>query len=250
MNNSATPIQTVSTPSRPENSQLSWGQRFYRIRYQTLFLSLSCFGFLALVYFQFTLVTGTEFNTANWNVRGFSFRRDPLSNYQLSGIVHSPKRYSTIWKASDDFSSIDGTIGQYLNSPHVETRWDLAQTNLSIVDGEATVLLDLLSAHNHLMQNYWVDWSKQKPKQASVMWPAVQNLVHFHLYAKLPALFELAMADTNDVQFKEFVVTYVQSTLWRHGQDIAETNSALAREIATVGLSYGDHDGLQDLADL
>ncbi len=204
--------------------------------------------FLGLIYYQSTLVTGTEFNVRTWELRQFHFRRDPFTNHQWSGVSHSPASRGDPWSAvaKQLTSTIDPAIGKLLSTSNsVPDRWDLVTISTARYQtGDAVVLVNLLSAVTPDHDRFWIGWSKDQSAKAKILWPAVQDLAQFELYAKLPPLFEMALSDLDETQFRQAVEGRLQQSLL----DAASRQpSEVAAEMARVGLTYGDHSELQQL---
>ncbi len=213
------------------------------------------FGLLGLLlfvftYFFFTAVSGTELNTHSFEVREFSFRRDPLTNYQLSGIKYEPSD-SGSWSSvgtNPKSSQLDIAIKSHLSQPTLlPQRWDLIQlSDSNSPGGGATILVELLNARDQKYDLFWPKWSIDNSSRASELWPAVQQLVEFRVYAKLPELLELALLDNSLTELKASLATAMQSTLVEQCRRLDSAGDKdQARLAAQAGLKYGDNSQLQ-----
>lgn len=249
MGDSATsvPADRLSTPV--SSTVRGWRTWFDRVRFSATIFGVLFLCFLVFVYFQFTLVSGLELDTASWRVRQFSFRRDPFTNYQLSGVRHAMPDGLPGWSSSGslgEYSVIAPDISRYLTSPHVDARWDLVGIDQSVSDGQARVLVNLLSSSDTSSQSFWPAWSKDNALKAAILWPAAQDLVFLGLYARLPALFELALVDSTPKGFRHATNDYIQSVLLQYVFRQAMDRDHV-RRIAEIALVYGDHPRFQEI---
>ncbi|MEM8733734.1 MAG: hypothetical protein AAGG44_05915, partial [Planctomycetota bacterium] len=176
----------------------------------TLGLLLSCF--VGFVYFQFTSVSGVELNIRTLNIRSFSFRRDPFTNHQWTGVLHSPAPQSNyLWTKMPRYSLMDSEIQSRLRPIPGDDRWDLVSFDASFEKAPASILLQLLNTTDSNYQVHWLEWSKQNPKKADVLWPAVHDLVVLDLYEHLPSLFELALTEVSSKELDERIISLIQS---------------------------------------
>ncbi len=204
------PAPPPSFPASP--SDRSWSAWWRSARFPMVMLG--CFGLLIglLIYFQSTLVVGTEINTADWELRRFSFRRDPFTNTQLTAIRHSSPMNSECWPAvKNSASALPATaISKHLKrGGGLPDRWDLVElSDGGETRGRGLVLVNLVQSPGAPSQ-YWLNWSNRNPKKAAVFWPAVQQLVARDRYSQLPELFELALYEQEFVDFQNAVSSLV-----------------------------------------
>ncbi len=147
-------------------------------------------------YFPATQVVGSEFNTANWTVRNFQYRREPFSHAQLTGVVRD--KLATVLASNATFPN------SYFNGKlAASSRWDLIEirNGRSTTEGPAKILITYLQATSR-GSDFWPDWSTKNPQKASVLWPAVRDLVDLELYNDLPAVIEMALVDCSDLDFQ------------------------------------------------
>lgn len=232
----------------------TWFEWLHHYRLPAVVLGILAVCVLAIIYYQSTLVTGVELNARTWEIRQFSFRRDPFTNTQLTGVHHAPAKRSYVWDDQDIqlTSTIDAVIQTNLTlSQEIEDRWDLVNMiSPKYSAGDAELLVRLLAASSPLNDIYWSDWSGNEPSKAAIFWPAAQNLVRFRLYSDLPSLFELALCESSDDEFETLIHDYLIRTFLRHCQShVNESQLELARSMATIALKYGDHAELQRIAD-
>ncbi|MCA9132816.1 MAG: hypothetical protein KDA45_06665 [Planctomycetales bacterium] len=225
---------------------------WWQFRLPALVLFLLGLLTLGLGYWQATWVQGTELNTRTWELRDFSFRRDPFSNYQLSGVTHSAPPNMGAWTSFPRAQSakLDATIANYFRpAPEYAAppRWDLVSiSERSTTAAGANIVVELLDAYDRDYSPFWPNWSSAHPAQAAILWPAAQDLVALELYAKLPRIFELALLDSP--QFSELVAEQVQEAVVVHCQQLVESGNVQdARTAAQIGLGYGPRAELEAL---
>lgn len=251
MNQSTTANASATAQKAPDRT---WSQWWRRVRLPTILIGLLFLIILGLIYFQAALVVGTELNAHTWQVRQFSFRRDPFTNTQLSGISYSTPKYLAAWHDTPDqqFATPNSKISKYLNlSSRPAERWDLIQVSSSTSSpGQASILIDLLQARDYQYDEVWPKWTTDNPGKAKILWPAVQDLVALELYAKLPRAFELTRVASSLEEFQSAVVDYVQSTVLEHCQRLTDQGKFVqAVDAARIALNYNDHDELQAIVD-
>lgn len=206
---------------------------------------------VAYIYLGLTYVSGIELNTHTWEQRVVSYRRDPLSGFQFTSVQHNAPLRDGLWgtRANPRSKKIDPLIASHLNGKtNLPLRWDLVELDNSQLPGaEASILVNLLNATDRDFTSFWPQWSNDHPQEAAVLWPAARELVEFGQYAKLPALFELALLEKNSSsQLSSGVGQLVQSALLEACQlRVKQGNHSEARVAAQVGLRYGTHPDLQ-----
>ena len=180
------------------NVAITIGQQMWQVRLTIALIGFALLFFMLLFYFNACYVSGTEIDSQTWQIRDFYFRRDPFTNRQLTGVVHSAVRVRTpIWtaNASNTASNLDPSISALFPAqPARAARWDLVTLNqFESIDGGASVLTELLAAEDASFNSYWVQWTAAHPQHAKTFWPAAYQLVYYQLYADLPRLFAIAV---------------------------------------------------------
>jgi hypothetical protein len=187
----------------------SWRAWWASVRVPTLVVLCLMLIIFGVLYYRATYVSGTELNVSNWEVRTFSYRRDPFTDYQLTGVMHRATNHLSLWSANplNSGSSLDAAIQQHLRSASKPApRWDLIELNdHGLSTGGASILVDLLEARDSEYSLFWSVWSKAEPAKAAVLWPATQDLAAVGLYAYIPNLFQLAIADLDAGRFASLV---------------------------------------------
>jgi len=197
---------------------------------------------------------GTEINSHNWEVRQFSYSRDPFTHKQLSGITYQAA-FSSLpcWKSQKDVISVpDPAIKGHLTAQLTQpVRWDLVRMNDQYnTMGRGSILLRLVNAKGVNSKIFWIDWTNNEAIKAAILWPAAQQLVSLDLYARLPDLFDQAAVEKDDTQFQQAVAGIMQAALLELSQLRAQAgDNGLAREVAKLGLTYGDHSELQAMVE-
>ncbi len=206
----------------------------------SLFALVSTF----LFYLNATYVTGTELRSSDWQIRRFTFRRDPFTNRQLTGIKYSTFTGNPAWSANagDTASDLNPLISKHLRrSTGSENRWDLILISGSpVYKGPASILHSLLSTSDPQSNMFWVDWTKDHPSRAKIFWPIVQQLTLFGLYSELPPLFELATNDLDAAQLKSEMGPRIQAAIIKFCDN--PDNAAVQRKAIQFALQFGPND--------
>ncbi len=256
MNSSTTavPNNPASGSSGTQASSRSWARWWRSARWPVILLGFLATCICGLVYYFNTLVMGSEINSHNWEVRQFSYRRDPFTHKQLSGITYQAA-FSTLpcWKSQNDVISVpDPAIKGHLTSQLTQpVRWDLVRMNDQYnTIGRGSILLRLVNAYGVSSKHFWIDWTNNEPIKAARLWPAAQQLVCLDLYARLPDLFDQAAVEKDDTKFEQAVAGIMQAALLEHSQlRVQAGDKVLAREVAKLGLTYGEHSELQSMVE-
>ncbi|MEM7477892.1 MAG: hypothetical protein AAF483_23140 [Planctomycetota bacterium] len=206
--------------------ELTWRSWLFRNRFAILTVSLLCSCLFGFFYFQFTSVSGVELNTKSLQLRRFTFRRDPFTNIQLTGIRYSAPYSYTGWTRATFGSTIDPSISSCLTSTYAKNNWDLVSYDLSVVSGDARILVDLISLTDANFSQHWTNWSTQNPKKAAAFWPIVQDFASFDMYAQLPDLFEIALLDLDDKEFSSAVLDHAHEEIVREAESRRATSSS------------------------
>lgn len=218
-------------------------------RLPSILISVALLLLGGFIYYLSTYVSGTEVEVRSWRLRSFSFRRDPFTNFQFTGVTHEASQPSSLWTTQTNFSSIDPSIQVRLSSKLPASRWDLVQYDQSFVTGDAKVLINLLSMRDASYDLVWAKWTKDNPQKAAVLWPAAQLLVYWNAYANLPSLFEIALLDVNQSEFKEEVDLFMLQTVTPMVERLShEGDTDSAKSLAESSIRYGTNDILQAAA--
>lgn len=235
----------ASSNRTPLNPHLrTWGQWWRASRVAILVTSILVLLGSGCAYFLATSVQGVEFNAATWEVRRFSFHRDPLTNAQLTGVRHNEPNHLSCWSSISTANSaqIDPSIRKYLNpsSDPSDSRWDLVQISTTTNPGEADILIELLEAHDSSLSLFWIQWTSDHPLKAAEFWPAVYDLVLLRLYGDLPAIFQLALYESSPGEFSQSLRKQMQFTVHEHSQRLKASGQTTQWKQATqIGLRYG-----------
>ena len=184
---------------------------------------------VAAVFLAFNLVTfgrveGFEFSPDTCKLRSFTYWQIPLINVQV--LPASRARISTKLEA---YLSTAGFLSQ--NGDKEQRRWDVVSARGSQIDYEsdAEIIRQYLLLHDSEGQHPWVEWSKQHPEAAKVLWPQVLDSIRRRHYILVPRQLELAKSTESAGQ--------LSSALDRLGQDSAKWLAELNREQATADKS-------------
>ena len=240
----------ANSASLPLRTRGTWWKTY---RWPVVVLTL--FGMLlaGTIYLQASQVVGVELNARNWALRQFSFRRDPFTGTQLTGIRYEPTRqYATTWGSTTGigFSSLQSTIAVHLDEASTKDRWDLVSLADSGLpeEGRASILVELLDVRSPSGNNYWATWTNDHPTKAKLFWPAVHHRVAANAYAEVPAVFELAIAEAteDDDNFTHRLNAQMLNSLSNQAELLLEVGSEPeAKRAAQLGLRYGDNEELQ-----
>lgn len=248
MNNSATAISPNANASGANAGNARKSRRPFFLRVPFLILGSLVLLLIGFLYFQSTVVSGKEISTNTWDVRNFSFRRDPFTNYQFTGVKHSAPKRLGFWTEITTYSMVDNSIKIHLKSKRPKNRWDLISFDQSLYPADAQVLIDLLTARNASYDYYWSKWSGNNPVKAAKLWPAAQDLVHLGLYSKLPPLFEIGTVTLSDNAFTSEVDSYMAQTLGSMAAELAQLGEhERSRSLAEVGSNYGSNEELEEV---
>lgn len=236
-------LATTATPNRRIPQRRSWGLWWKSVRIPTIFFGFVVFIAAGITYLNATHVSGIEIHCQDWQIRRFSFRRDPFTNYQLTGLKYSRPPSSDLWaeNASMTGAILDPTIATYLKrDPDFESRWDLVRLHGSTPSsGPAMILFDLLAMHDPNYTLFWKTWTTANPAKAKILWPAAQDLTRFKLYSRIPKLFELAVVELSVNEFDASVKSVVAPALFDTSRDAP--NSELSAKAMEVAKGYVDN---------
>lgn len=184
------------------------------LKIATMFVGLLLIG---VIYYRTTYVSGLELNSHTWEQREFSLRRDPLTGWQLGGVLHNAPARIGLWTTVDNRRSkkMAAAILRYFDKlPPEPLRWDLVRLDDSRLPGaRASILVDLLAALDYEQQPLWARWTARYPERAAVLWPAAQQLVAADQYTWLPQLFEQAMLENSAEDFSRSAGQLVTTAL-------------------------------------
>jgi hypothetical protein len=218
----------VAEPNRPPT----------RRRLRNFVIGFLVIGSILFGYFSTTLVTGVEFEPHTWQIRRFTFRADPLTKFQWTGIRHD----STVL-------SVDPVIAARLDQSLAAqpSRWDLATITQfgNNQPGPAEIVVRLLTHHGYTGTGkplqFWVEWTNQDPDRATVFWQAIQRLTVFQAYAEIPGMLELALVEQDDSQFHDSLKATMSQALYRRADQCASLgDSDQAAAISEHALEYGE----------
>jgi len=236
---------SVSTSAQPGRS-LAKKNRVIRIGVSVSAAIIICI-VLGLVIRTQGFVSGSEFAPSHFVRRSFSFYEIPLVHWQITPIrrTDNTPRAATYIKTKLLKKVPKGTA----------SNWHLVSLRRGIseaTNADANFLLAQLEFGDQTKSDpYWIDWSKQNPKQAAVLWPIIQRLAERELYIFIPMVF--ATADSGgrspaelqkviDEQLAEEYVSLISDM--REAGKITVAATLLREAVA----DYPNHPGLQRLA--
>lgn len=156
--------------------------------------------FTLVVYSSTTLVKGIEFNPGTWQVREFSFRADPFTGFQFTGIQYDNK-----------VATVDKSITALLDRKvrRENDRWELASIEqfAAAQTGPCMGVVQLISGYGVSRGTeaveFWKKWTVDQPNKANVFWLAVQQLAIRGQYDAIADLLDLPLVESNDQRFKD-----------------------------------------------
>jgi hypothetical protein len=190
-------------------------------------------------------VRGSEFAPTHFVQRSFSFYEIPFFHWQITPI-----------RRSDDTPP----AATYVKTAHLKklplakaSVWHLVSLSRGI-SGTTTADANLLVAQLKFSEKsdpYWVDWSKQNPKQAAILWPIIQRLAERELYVFIPMVF--ATADSQDrspAELQKILDEQLAQEYVSLIKDMREAgNVTLAATLLSESLAdYPNHPDLQRLS--
>ena len=166
--------------------------------------------FVVSIYISSTSVSGVEFNPVTWQVRYFSFRADPFTDFQWSGIYYDTR-----------FGKTDVSITKLLDFQSAEdsNRWEpaLIERISSSQSGPSMAMVQLLTGYGlkrgHLAVDYWKNWTADHPAKAKEFWPAIQRLAIHGNYRDIPTFLELPQLESDDHRFLERLDQMMQESM-------------------------------------
>ncbi len=166
-------------------------------------------------------VKGQEFSPDSFDRRMFMYWELPLLRFRVTKVYYEPET---------------GALEQYLQGnkkllPPSSTkpdRWNLVhmvRSGVTYQENPAIALRYFDAADDFLGTKYWQQWSKDHPKLAPILWPAVAEVCRGELYTLLPELFDVAQQMTVPADTKpspDAFQTAINETLARQYTDLAD----------------------------
>ncbi|MDZ4851950.1 MAG: hypothetical protein SGI77_21895 [Pirellulaceae bacterium] len=155
------------------------------------------FAILVVVFLLFQLLgsalrtSGTEFSPISFTCRDFKI------SLWTGGTVVQPAYLACSTDISKHLTNSTRSNGN--------ERWDLVdywKLTQGRVNSEASILTQCMTAENAERELVWENWSKDNPKLAKILWPAVQQLAMHRAYFSVPELLRIAVASppTNELR--------------------------------------------------
>lgn len=143
--------------------------------------------FLAVFFFAWGVIFGSEFNPDTFQSRSFWYLRVPGTGFPITR--------RTVEDSSSVLQKSLAGSGWIAAGAAGRQRWDLVRDNWprrNSHDFDAAVLVSYLEAPAGAGENRWVQWNLRHPSAAAVFWPAVADLARSGNYVLTPDLFRLA----------------------------------------------------------
>lgn len=201
---------------------------------------------LALVIRTQGFVRGSEFAPSHFVRRSFSFYEIPLVHWQITPIQRSDDTppAATFVKTKHLRKLPKGTA----------SNWHLISLTRGIsgtTNADANFLLAQLNFGNQGNPDpYWIDWSKQNPQHAAILWPIIQRLAERELYIFIPMVF--ATADSggkNPIELQKIINEQLADEYVILVNDMREAGKlTVAAALLSEALTdYPNHPDLQRL---
>ena len=192
-------------------------------------------------------VSGNEFAPSHFVQRSFSFYEIPLVHWQITPIrrTDNTPRAATYIKTKLLKKVPKGTA----------SNWHLVSLRRGIseaTNADANFLLAQLEFSDQDNSDpYWIDWSKNNPKHAAVLWPIIQRLACRELYIFIPMVF--ATADSGGKSPAELQKIIDEQLAAEYVSLVSDMREAGKMTVAATLLSeavadYPNHPGLRRLA--
>lgn len=193
-----------------------------------------------LILYSMSYRSGTEFCPQTFAMRGFDYRKMPITGWVVRGIEYR-----------DHGNFVGDTLlaDKWITAPP-ERRWDLVSERSSwrgsITNDQcdAQFLVSALQKYEFdkatkTNKNKWIIWSEKHPNCAKEFWPLVAKLARNQMYLALPDLMQFArdIADEKDVDgFKTKFEDKAAQTLIRFAK-VDEATGKVSRALARYQLS-------------
>jgi hypothetical protein len=138
-------------------------------------------------------VSGDEFAPDTFTRRDFSYDQLPLVERQVSAVRRVEKKSDLCQHLIDN---------GYISVMSTASRWDLVAARRGtrrLRDGDALILCRYLDARDKEGKLYWLDWTKDHPKLAKLLWPRVADAARAECYAVIPDMFRAAWSHEDPV---------------------------------------------------
>ncbi|MGE0756383.1 MAG: hypothetical protein AB7F89_16470 [Pirellulaceae bacterium] len=195
-------------------------------------------GFIGYSVLMFGSVEGEEFDADSFTRREFRYHEVPLLGWQVSPV----------WR-----QDITNDLESYLKSAKLigisatqAPQWDLViarrgglsrNSNL-LSQGNARILCQYLDAQDDEKQRVWLQWSKERPELAKIVWPAVAHLARQELYIFVPDLLVLARGATDATHLQQRMNAHLVDRYIAFGQAQQQlSNHQAAIELFTEALA-------------
>ena len=153
---------------------------------------------LVLSTFMFGWVNGQEVSPDTFDRRSFFYCEIPLFKVQIT-----PVRRVNTGKGFESYLAADTKL--IPASTAATPRYDLVRMNNVKPESDkcdARILCFYFDSMNESGTSYWLEWTKQNPELAKVLWPIVAKAARQQLYIFVPDLIESARQATNAKQFQ------------------------------------------------
>lgn len=199
----------------------------------------------SLIYMATAYVMGYEVNATTWQVRHFSFFRDPFTETQLSLIKHSTSTQHVLEPAIATHI-VGGPIRP------TTARWDLMHINRGARSsaGEAAILFTYLDTRDQSFNKTWDEWTLANPQSAPLLWSAVRDVVHLPRYDRLPEVFDAVRVHSDPGNLKMALDQIMADIALDEAKSQADAgDKRAAKRAAIMGLSYDESPELTVFVD-
>jgi hypothetical protein len=177
---------------------------------------------IAISIVWFGAVYGQEFSPHQFRRRSFFYYQVPLLRIQVSPITRTDQtggleKYLTQQK----YVAVDVKAASV---------WDLVFDNQTDFDSprcDARIVCKYLDASDADGNLFWLQWTKDQPQLAKILWPAVAKLAKQRLYIFVPELIQLVRETTDSKQLQN---------------DLDQTLANIYQQLAVTQQQLGNHE--------
>lgn len=139
-----------------------------------------------IITYNFGEISGEEFCPETFARREFYYHEIPLLGIQITGITRTTKTNSL-----ETLLTTKKLVPPSTATPRWDLVFDMRESRVTS-KGDASILTEYLDATDADGGLYWETWTKDNPKIAKILWPAVAAVSRKQLYIFVPDLVALA----------------------------------------------------------
>ncbi len=189
---------------------------------------------IAAPFLRYGSVVGEEFSPDRFRRRSYHYWEIPLLHVQVTPL-----------KKQDETNDLEKYLVQnklILVANQPRPRWDLVALRRAEVPApprDAEILCRYLDLTNSEGELVWLQWTKNEPQRAKVLWPAVAEAARRDVYVVMPDLFHMAEKADDAAQLKQRIARHLATRFAR----LADVHQQLNRhdralQLYAAALSY------------